>query len=187
MRVISAGACGPQLTVLHVRVDVIARMLLRRVIVRVVGVERVLDVLGRGPARLAPEGQEHQPPAVEARQQRREDADREGDAAVRRAAGERALDDRVLGIETGEPEDADDANPRYRQRAREHRVEGQRDRFPQAPVEAHVLFVVHSVDHRPRAQEQQRLEESVREEVEHRGRVSAHPRRHEHVAQLRTG
>ncbi len=57
----------------------------------------------------------------------------------------------------------------------------------QPAVIAHILLVVHRVDDRPRAQEQQRLEEGMREQVEHRRSVGAHARGEEHVAQLRAG
>src|SRR5687768_12751246 len=67
-------------------------------------VQSVLDMLGLGPARLAVEGQEDQPPGIETGQQSGEDADREGEPADRGAAGEGALDDRVLGEEAGEAE-----------------------------------------------------------------------------------
>jgi hypothetical protein len=40
------------------------------------------------------------------------------------------------------------------------------------------------VDHDPRRQEEQRLEEGVRHEVEHPGRVCAQAGGHEHVADL---
>ncbi len=59
--------------------------------------------------------------------------------------------------------------------------------FPQAAVIAHVLFVVHRVDHAACAKEQQRLEEGVGEQVEHRRAIGADARGEEHVAQLRTG
>jgi hypothetical protein len=47
--------------------------------------------------------------------------------------------------------------------------------------------VVHRVDDRAGAEEQHRLEEGVGEEVEHRRRVDADARGHEHVAELRAG
>ena len=43
------------------------------------------------------------------------------------------------------------------------------------------------VDHRARAQEQERLEESMGEEVEDAGAIGADALRHEHVAELGAG
>ena len=59
----------------------------------------VLDMFAACPARRAEKGEEHQPLAVEARQQRREHADRKGDLGGIAAIGEGSLDDCVLGIE----------------------------------------------------------------------------------------
>ena len=47
-----------------------------------------------------------------------------------------------------------------------------------------ILFVVHPVDHRTRAEEQQRLVEGVRDQEEHGDPVGAHPGGHEHEAEL---
>ena len=51
----------------------------------------------------------------------------------------------------------------------------------------HVLLVVHRVDDRAGAEEQQRLEEGVGEEVEDARRIDPCPERDEHVAELRAG
>ena len=77
------------------------------------------DAAQRG---FAEEGQEDQPPGIEAGQQGREHADEEGEAAKARAARIGALDDRVLGEEAGEAEarqagDLDDADAGDRERA----------------------------------------------------------------------
>jgi hypothetical protein len=54
----------------------------------------------------------------------------------------------------------------------------------QAAHLAHVLFLVHAVDHRTRAQEQQRLEEGVGHEMEDGGDVAPEPGGQEHEAEL---
>ena len=120
--------------------------------------------------------------------QRRDHQRPEGEArrAVRPRPG--ALDDRVLRQEPGEADVGQrDADAGDRQRADQHRPEGLGDLVPQPAVVAHVLLVVHRGDHRAGAEEQHRLEEGVGEEVEHRHRIGADPRRHEHVAELRAG
>src|SRR3546814_8045460 len=71
-----------------------------------------------------------------------------------------------------------------RQRAEHHRPIGDRDRFPQIAVIAHVLFVVHRMDDRTSPEEQQCLEEGVREQVEHRGAIGA--RSEEHTSELQS-
>jgi len=47
-----------------------------------------------------------------------------------------------------------------------------------------VVSVLHAVDHRAGAEEQQRFEEGVRHQVEHRCRVCAHPDRGYHEPKL---
>ena len=128
---------------------------------------RVLDVLGRGPARLAKEGQEDEPPAVETGQESGQGAGPESDRPGYRSARPGIFEDRVLRPESRET-DAFDADAGDRQGADHHHPEGDRDLFPERTIVTHVLLMVHGVDDRTRAEEQQRLEESVREEVEHR-------------------
>src|SRR3546814_11829224 len=89
-------------------------------------------MLRRGPAILAEEGEEDEPPAVEAGEQGREHADEEGEATDRGAAGEGRLDDGVLRIEAGEAEDADDTDAGDCERDGHHGPEGKRDGIPEA-------------------------------------------------------
>ena len=106
-------------------------------------------------------------------------------AAGRRREG--ALDDRVLGIEAGEAADPGDAQAGDGDRADHHDRIGHGQQLPQPAHLPHVLLVMHAVDHRAGAQEQQGLEEGVGEQVEHRRLIGADPGREEHVTQLRTG
>ena len=62
-----------------------------------------------------------------------------------------------------------------------------RDLLAQPAHLAHVLLAAHGVDHRARAEEQQALEEAVREQVEDAGRPGPGAERHEHEAQRRDG
>ena len=67
----------------------------------------------------------------------------------------------------------------------QHRRVGDRHVLPQPAHLAHVLLVVQADDHRPRSEEQRRLEESMSEQVEHRRRVGRSAERHGHIAELR--
>ena len=57
----------------------------------------------------------------------------------------------------------------------------------QRAIMAHVLLMVHRMDDGARTKEEQRLEESVRKQVEHRCAIGTDARCEEHIAQLRTG
>ena len=57
--------------------------------------------------------------------------------------------------------------------------------FPQTTHIADVLVVMHTDNDRTRTEEQQRLEKSVRHQVEDRNRVSSHAKSNRHVTQLR--
>ena len=59
--------------------------------------------------------------------------------------------------------------------------------FPKAAIVTHVLLMMHCMDHRSCAKEQQRLEECVRKEMEDAGRIGPDPARGKHVAELRAG
>src|SRR6185369_4872308 len=106
-----------------------------------------------------------QPPRIETGHQRGDRAEPESDRPGHRAARPRRLEDGVLGPEAGKA-DRTQANAGDRHRADHHHPEGERDLLPQGPVVPHVLLVVHGVDHAARAEEQQGLEEGVREQME---------------------
>ncbi len=150
-------------------------------------VDSVLDMLAIGPARLSPEGQEHEPPAVKAGQQRGQCAHPEGEIAKFRAPREGGFQNGVLRIEPSKAEDVQHTDPGDRECARHHRPEGQRYLLTQGTVIPHVLLVVHGVDDRACTKEKQRLEEGVRKQVEHSRAIGAHACREEHVTELRTG
>mmetsp|Transcript_18462 Transcript_18462/g.30082 ORF Transcript_18462/g.30082 Transcript_18462/m.30082 type:complete len:560 (-) Transcript_18462:6106-7785(-) len=137
-------------------------------------------------ARCAIEGQEHQPPRIEGREQRRDHQRPKGETV---AGGKGALDHGILGRKACKPDPSRQRDPHASdgQRADHHGPERIRDLFAQAPVIHHVLFMVHRMDHRPRPQKQHRLEEGVGEQVEHCHRIDAYACGDEHIAQLRTG
>ena len=65
--------------------------------------------------------------------------------------------------------------------------ERHRHQFPQAAHFPDVLFVMRRVNDRAGAEEQERFEKSVGEEVHDAGRDAAHAERYHHQAQLRDG
>jgi hypothetical protein len=160
-------------------------MFVRRMVV--VTVYRMLDMFRTCPTGFSEESQEHQAPRIEAGQQSRQNANRKAVHMIGRTAGKRALDNRVFRIETGKAADADYANSGNRQRACHHCPEGQRDRFTQAAIITHVLLVMHRVNDRTGAQEEQSLEEGMREQMEHGHTIGPAARCKEHVSELRTG
>ncbi len=64
-------------------------------------------------------------------------------------------------------------------------IHGDRHVLAQATHVADVLIVVHADDHRAGREEQQRLEERVRHQVEHARGIRGQAQRHRHVTQLR--
>ena len=90
------------------------------------------------------------------------------------------LDDRVLRVVAGEAGDADGGDG-----ADEERPVSPRHVLAQSAHAPHVLLVMHGDDHRAGGEEEQRLEERVRHEVENRGGIGGGAERDGHVAQLR--
>ena len=74
-----------------------------------------------------------------------------------------------------------------RQRSQQGRDPGDGHVFAQAAHIADVLVMVHADDDRTRRHEQQRLEEGMRHQVEHRDRIRRSAECHRHVAELRPG
>ena len=132
----------------------------------------------RFPSRLAVEHHDDLTGHVVGGEDRRD----EPEHVQRRALGERVEQDLVLRPEAGERRHAGDRQP-----ADDERGGGDRHQLAERAHLAHVLLVVHAVDHRAGAEEQQRLEEGVRHHVEDGGDVGARPDREEHVAELRHG
>src|SRR5689334_20714931 len=58
-------------------------------------------------------------------------------------------------------------------------------RFSQTAHLSNILFFVTAVNHRTSAEEQKRLKEGVRQQMEHTDEYSTHSEPHHHVAQLR--
>ena len=96
-------------------------------------------------------------------------------------------DDRILGIEPGKAADVGNAKAGEGQSPCDHHQPSDRHLRRKPAHLAHVLLFMQGVFHRARAQEQQRLEEGVAEEVEDAHRKGAKAARREHVAKLRAG
>ena len=134
------------------------------------------------PARLPLEGQKVEAPGIEGGHEHGDQRAQEAVGRTRPVRGESGLDDGVLGVEAG-----GEREPGQREGADGHHGGRERDMAAQAAHVADVLLVVHRVDDGAGAEEQERLEEGVREEVEDAGRVGADAEADEHIAELRAG
>ena len=142
---------------------------------------RLVQVLALvlGAAELAVEDEEEQPERVERGHEGDQRADRPGELAGAQFGVEGHEQDLVLAEEAGQPGDAGDG-----QRGEQEGPVGDGQVAFQPAHGADVLLVVHGQDHRAAAEEQQRLEVGVGEQVEDAGRVGAHAAADEHVGQL---
>ncbi len=93
----------------------------------------------------------------------------------------RSVQNFVLAPEAGEEQ----RKSAQRQHADGIRRERHRHELLQPAHAANVLLLVAAVDHRAGAQEQQRLEERVRDQMEHADRHAADAQAHHHVTELR--
>ena len=134
-------------------------------------------------AALAEEGAEVQPEHVEGGEPGRHERDRVERAVTRHVVRQvRGEQDLVLREEAREEREARD-----REHAEQEPAVRPRDLLPQPAHLVRVLLVVHGQDHGARAEEEQRLEEGVRDHVEDRGGVRTAAGREEHVAELAHG
>ena len=130
-------------------------------------------------ARLAEEGDGEEARHVE----RGEECGREADAEERLIMGECREEDRILREETGQAGTTCESK-----RAEGERRSRDAHRLREAAHFPDVLLVVQRVDDRACAEEEQRLEECVRPQMEHRRAafdVRREARSHDHVAELR--
>ena len=141
---------------------------------------RLVEVLGLllGPAELSAERHVVQPEHVEGGHRRRAEAQRPHEGSVA-AEPEGRPEDLVLREEARQRRDAGDGDA-----ADQHRPVRPPHLVLEAAHVAHVLFTRHAVDHRARAEEEQRLEERVCRQVEDGGAEGADAAGEEHVAQL---
>ncbi len=169
-------------------VRALMRLMVGVIVVAVVVVMRRAGAGVENITRLAVESQVDEAPGVKGGEGRGDGQGPEAEGAEIAADAVGAFDDRVLGEEAGKAERrAGNADAGQRQRADHHDGVGDRD-FPREPAHVpHVLLVVHRVDHRAGAEEQQGLEEGVGEEMEDARRIDPCPERDEHVAELRAG
>ena len=120
-----------------------------------------------------------EPERVRAGQKDAEKPGDEEDPAERALLGERGREDRVLRPEAGERRQPDEG-----ERPDQERDMRSRECVLQAAHPPHVLLVREVVDDDARREEEQRLEERVRQQVEDREAVRADPGAEEHVADL---
>ncbi|MCY1238485.1 hypothetical protein D9M72_512260 [compost metagenome] len=134
------------------------------------------------------ERHERQAPRIEARKERGDHQQGEGETGYRAVRGKGRLDDRVLREEASRTEErTGNTDTGQRDRTDEHHPVGDRDVLPEATHVAHVLLAIDGVNDRTGTQEQESLEEGVCEQVEDRCAIGADAERHEHVAELRAG
>ncbi len=126
----------------------------------------------------AAEDDEEEPGGVERGQECPDHGDHE-EHDPERTTVEGVCDDRVLREEAGERR-----NSHERQRADQERARGPRELPSEAAHLADVLLVRERMDHEPGRQEEERLEEGVRHQVEETGAIRTQPGRDEHVADL---
>ena len=138
-------------------------------------------------ARRPMEGHEQQAPSVKTRAARRQGAEPEAEMADGGARAPGGLEDHVLGIEARESEDARDPDAAQGQAAGPHQDVGDGDHAPQPAHLAHVLLARHGMDDAAGAEEQQRFEEGMGEEVEDGRPIGGDSGGQEHVAQLTAG
>ena len=133
--------------------------------------------------RRAEEGHEDQPPGIKGGQARRDCHQQEGIEGAGRDAEAKA----ASMIASFEKKPAVSGKPVSASVPIDHHPEGEGNFLREAAHLAHVLLVMHGVDDRARAEEQQRLEEGMGEEMENAERIAADAEADEHVAELRTG
>jgi hypothetical protein len=127
-------------------------------------------------AELAGKRERDETEHVERGQARGHEAERKENRMVRR---EDARQDRVLREEPGERRDAGKGERRH-----EEGPIGHRQAAAEAPHPPHVLLPVKGVDDGAGPEEQARLEEGVRQDVEHPRDVRPHAAGQEHVPEL---
>mmetsp|Transcript_16890 Transcript_16890/g.21844 ORF Transcript_16890/g.21844 Transcript_16890/m.21844 type:complete len:229 (+) Transcript_16890:1-687(+) len=131
-----------------------------------------------------------QAPRVEAGQQRRDNTEPEGKLSEWNAVHASRIgrfNDRVFREEAGEAPNVRHTETDNRNRTDHHRAIGERHILGEAAHVSHILLVVRAMNNRTSTEEEQRLEEGVREQVEHRCLIGADACGKEHVTKLRTG
>ena len=139
----------------------------------------VMIVMCLTEALFSMENKEVHPEGIERRDEHTGDHAEVGIASARDMRKVHRLDDRVLGVEARQEREPDQS-----QRSEQGRNPGNRHVLPEAAHVAHVLIMMHADNHGAGAQEQQRFEEGMRHQMEHRSRVGRHAECDRHVAEL---